>query len=110
MYYTPTPKEIKDARTSSNLTQEDCAKMCLLTTNTWSRYEQGKVQMPPPIWELFIMKVAQLSLTAKPKGKDANEPTAEEKKYVEDMMANWDKEALEREALNYGYRDGRPFE
>lgn len=104
MYYTPTPQEIKDARISSNLTQEACAKMCLLTTNTWSRYEQGKVQMPPPIWELFIMKVAQLSLKAKPMDKSGhNTISVEDKEFMEKMLEDWDEEAMEREAKNWGY-------
>lgn len=112
MFYTPTPTEIKDARVSSNLTQEACAKMCLLTTNTWSRYEQGRVQMPPPIWELFILKVAQLTLEAKPvasKAVDPNITTPAERAFLEEFLSDWEKEEKEREAKNWVYRDGRPY-
>lgn len=110
MFYTPTPKEIREARIASDLTQKACADMCLVTVNSWARYEQGKMQMSPPIWELFIMKVAQLSLQANVTGKskDPNALTPEEKKLFDDMLANWDEEALKIEAKNYAYRDGRP--
>ena len=111
MFYTPTPNEIKDARLSSNLTQEACAKMCLLTTNTWSRYEQGRVQMPPPIWELFILKVAQLSLEAKPvasKAVDPNITTPEEKAFFDEMMSDW-RTPEQIEAAQWGYPEGHPL-
>lgn len=38
------------------MTQQECADMCLVQCNTWSRYEQGIVQMSAPIWELFKLK------------------------------------------------------
>ena len=110
MFYTPTPKEIREARISSDLTQKACADMCLVTVNSWARYEQGKMQMSPPIWELFIMKVAQLSLIAKPMDKSGhNTISSEDKEFMEKMLEGWDDDEIEREAKNYGYRDGSPF-
>lgn len=61
-YYVPSAEEIKDARLSAKLTQQDSAHMCLVSANSWARYEQGVMKMSAPIWELFIMKVAQLTL------------------------------------------------
>jgi transcriptional regulator with XRE-family HTH domain len=112
MFYTPTPKEIREARISSDLTQKTCADMCLVTVNSWARYEQGKIQMSAPIWELFILKVAQLTLEAKPvasKAVDPNITTPAERAFFEEFLSDWEKEEKEKEAKNWVYRDGRPF-
>jgi transcriptional regulator with XRE-family HTH domain len=110
-FYQPTPKEVKEARLFANLTQAESAELCLVTANTWARYEQGASQMPPPIWKLFEYAIAHrdASQSIKGKAKDPNAPTAEEMKMMQDMVDNWDKEMIELEAKNYAYRDGRPF-
>jgi transcriptional regulator with XRE-family HTH domain len=108
-FYQPTPKEVKEARLFANLTQAESAELCLVTANTWARYEQGASQMPPPIWKLFEYAIAHRDASQSMKGKAKdNAVTAEEKALLEDFMKDWDKDALEREAKNYAYRDGRP--
>jgi transcriptional regulator with XRE-family HTH domain len=57
-YYTPTKQEIRRARLDVDLTQRECADLCLITSTTWSRYEQGLSQMPPPMWKLFRYALA----------------------------------------------------
>jgi transcriptional regulator with XRE-family HTH domain len=109
-FYQPTPKEVKEARLFANLTQAESAELCLVTANTWARYEQGASQMPPPIWKLFEYAIAHRDASQSMKGKvkEPNAATPEEQKILEDFMKDWDKDALEREAKNYVYRDGRP--
>jgi transcriptional regulator with XRE-family HTH domain len=108
-FYQPTPKEVKEARLFANLTQAESAELCLVTANTWARYEQGASQMPPPIWKLFEYAIAHRDASQSMKGKAKdNAVTAEEKALLEDFMKDWDKEALELEAKNYAYLDGRP--
>jgi transcriptional regulator with XRE-family HTH domain len=86
-YYQPTADEIKNARLDTKLTQQAAAELCLITPNSWARYEQGNTQMPPPIWELFIMKVAEISVKghAKPVARDID---AENQAMI-DMLADW---------------------
>ena len=86
-YYTPTADEIRNARIDTKLTQSDAADLCLTQANTWARYEQGKTKMLPCMWELFIMKVAELSVKghAKPLARDID---AENQAMI-DMMSDW---------------------
>lgn len=56
MFYKPPKEQVKDMRKVLKLTQQECADMCLIQSNTWARYEQGTIQMPAPIWELFKLK------------------------------------------------------
>jgi transcriptional regulator with XRE-family HTH domain len=58
VYYTPTKEEIRRARLDADLTQAQCAHMCLVKENSWSRYEQGVMKMSPPVWKLFGYAVA----------------------------------------------------
>lgn len=108
--YVPTKEEIRKLRESINVSQAVAASMVNATSATWSRYETGKDSMPPERWRLFTFEVGMsASEPQKGKAKDPNAITPEEQKYLEDMVANWDEEALKLEAKNYAYRDGRPF-
>jgi transcriptional regulator with XRE-family HTH domain len=86
-YYEPTAEEIKSARIDTKLTQQTASELCLITPTSWARYEQGRTQMPPPIWELFIMKVAELTIkgNAKPAVRDIDA----EHKAMTDMLSDW---------------------
>lgn len=86
-YYIPTADEVRNARIDTKLTQQAAAELCMTQPNTWARYEQGRIQMPAPVWELFIMKVAELSVKghAKPLARDID---AEHQAMV-DMLADW---------------------
>lgn len=106
--YVPTKEEIRKLRESIKVSQSVAASMVNATSATWSRYETGKDSMPPERWRLFTFEVGMLATEPTKTKVDPNEPTAEEKKFLEDMMANWDKDALEIESKNWVYRDGRP--
>lgn len=86
-YYIPTADEVRSARIDTKLTQQAAAELCMTQPNTWARYEQGRIQMPAPVWELFIMKVAELSVKghAKPLARDID---AENQAMI-DMMSDW---------------------
>ena len=86
-YYIPTADEVRSARIDTKLTQQAAAELCMTQPNTWARYEQGRIQMPAPVWELFIMKVAELSVKghAKPVARDID---AENQAMI-DMLADW---------------------
>ena len=86
-YYIPTADEVRSARIDTKLTQQAAAELCMTQPNTWARYEQGRIQMPAPVWELFIMKVAELSVKghAKPLARDID---AENQAMI-DMLADW---------------------
>lgn len=92
-FYQPTPKEVKEARLFANLTQAESAELCLVSANTWARYEQGASQMPPPIWKLFEYAIAHrdASQAMKGKAKDTGPApvTAEEKEYIEGLLKDW---------------------
>jgi len=109
-FYQPTPKEVKEARLFANLTQAESAELCLVTANTWARYEQGASQMPPPIWKLFEYAIAHrdASQSMKVKPKDDNVPTAEEKAFFDEMMADW-RTPEQIEAAQWGYPEGHPL-
>lgn len=116
-YYQPTPKEVREARLFANLTQQECAELCLITGNTWARYEQGLTQMPAPIWKLFEYAIAhkEASMGIKTKAKDleAQRLAQEEKEKMEQLAREWDpetyrRELIDAEAKNWRYRDGRP--
>jgi transcriptional regulator with XRE-family HTH domain len=86
-YYQPTADEIRNARIDTKLTQQTAAELCLITPNSWARYEQGNTQMPPPIWELFIMKVAELAVkgNAKPTARDVDV----QHQAMVDLLSDW---------------------
>jgi transcriptional regulator with XRE-family HTH domain len=107
-YYSPTPAELRELRAKLNFTQTEMADFLMCSTNAYTKWEQGVNKMMPMVWNAMQIIVGNAEGKNKGKAKDPNAPTAEEQKYLEDMMANWDKEALELEAKNYAYRDGRP--
>lgn len=55
----PTPEEVKEARLSAGITQKDAADLIGRHVNRWSEYENGVYPMPPPLWELFLVKTNQ---------------------------------------------------
>lgn len=52
----PTPAEIKSARTASGLSQSAAAALIYSTLRTWQDWEAGKAHMHPGLWELFQTK------------------------------------------------------
>jgi transcriptional regulator with XRE-family HTH domain len=109
-FYQPTPREVKEARLFAKLTQSESAELCLITSNTWARYEQGLTQMPAPIWKLFEYAIAHRdasqSIKANTKAnKDTNVATAEEKAFFEELLSDW-KTPEQYEADNWVYPEG----
>lgn len=52
----PTPAEIRAARTASRLSQTAAAELIYSTLRTWQDWEAGKAHMHPGLWELFEAK------------------------------------------------------
>ena len=58
MIPSPTNKEIRALRRRSKLTQEEAANLVhLRSSQRWSEYEQGKINMSLARWELFLIKI-----------------------------------------------------
>lgn len=55
----PSPDDIRNMRTESGLTQADASAMVHNTERAWRAWEAGVNSMPPGLWELFHIKVAQ---------------------------------------------------
>lgn len=62
----PLPEEIKEVRANARLTQPEAAKLVYRTTNAWARWEGGNRRMPADTWELFQIKVKNLSTPEAP--------------------------------------------
>jgi transcriptional regulator with XRE-family HTH domain len=50
------------ARTDAGLSQSDVARMMGVPIGTWRGWEYGRFRMPPPIFELFIIKTGQFTV------------------------------------------------
>jgi len=58
----PEPKEIKDLRTSVQLTQQKAAELLHSNLRTFQRWEYGTTKMPYAYWELFAIKIEMLKM------------------------------------------------
>ena len=52
----PTPKEIKQARKDSGLTQSKASELVYCGLRAWQQWEAGDRKMHPAMWELFKIK------------------------------------------------------
>jgi len=59
---TPTPQQIKQARTKAGLTQTQAGQVVYVTLRGWQRWEYGERSMSLGYWELFKLKTG-LTLT-----------------------------------------------
>jgi transcriptional regulator with XRE-family HTH domain len=107
-HYSPKPNELRELRARMNFTQTEMADFLMCSTNAYTKWEQGVNQMSPMLWNAMQIIVGNAEGKNKGNSKDPNAATPEEQKILEDFMKDWDEEALEREAKNYAYRDGRP--
>lgn len=57
MPISPTPEEIKQARTDAGLTQTEAAETIYCSLGAWKKWESGERQMHPAFWALFSMKI-----------------------------------------------------
>lgn len=55
----PTPDEVRQAREAVGMTMRDAAALIGRHHNRWTEYEGGVYPMPPPLWELFLVKTNQ---------------------------------------------------
>lgn len=56
---TPTPQQIKQARTDAGLTQQQAADLVRVTKRAWQYYEAGQRTMSAAVWELFNLKIVR---------------------------------------------------
>lgn len=110
-FYQPTPREVKEARLFAKLTQSESAELCLITSNTWARYEQGLTQMPAPIWKLFEYAIAHRDASQSIKtnakvNKDPKVMSTEEKEFFDEWMSDGWRTAEQVEADNWVYPEG----
>ena len=54
----PTPEQIKTARTDAGLTQTQAATLIYSELRTWQHWEKGDRRMHPAFWELFNIKTS----------------------------------------------------
>jgi len=57
---TPNAEILKQNRAFHGLTQAQCAALIHVSTNTWSQYERGLRQISAGLYELWLIKVANL--------------------------------------------------
>ena len=56
----PTPKQIKQARLDSGLTQTQAAELIHAGLRTWQQWEKGDREMSLANWELFTIKIQKI--------------------------------------------------
>ncbi|WP_366918410.1 helix-turn-helix domain-containing protein [Acetobacter senegalensis] len=52
----PAPSSIRTARKSAGLTQAQAAETVSVAISTWRKWEAGTHRMPPPSFEMFLLK------------------------------------------------------
>ena len=52
----PSPSSIRSARKSAGLTQKCAAETVSVALSTWRKWEAGTHRMPPPSFEMFLLK------------------------------------------------------
>lgn len=57
-----TPTEIRTARESAGLTQQQAATVVHVGTNTWRHWEAGRSPIHPGLWELFLIKTGKIPI------------------------------------------------
>ncbi|MFS8368379.1 helix-turn-helix domain-containing protein [Acetobacter oryzifermentans] len=55
----PEPTEIKQARSTVGMTQEQAAAVVHSTKRVWYQWEAGLRRMHPAFWELFLIKTTK---------------------------------------------------
>lgn len=56
---TPTPAQIREARSTLGLTQDSAAKLLHMARRTYQDHENGKATMSGAAWELMQIKVKE---------------------------------------------------
>lgn len=55
----PTPAQIRAARESADLTQQQAGELVHTDGRTWRRWEAGDRGISLPVWELFLLRIGQ---------------------------------------------------
>lgn len=53
----PRPEDVRKLREEAGLTQAHAARCVHVLTRTWQKWESGKNEMHPAMWELFVRKL-----------------------------------------------------
>lgn len=53
---TPTPDQVREARSAAGLTQSEAAALIHMGARAWRKYESGEAVMHAAFWELFRIK------------------------------------------------------
>lgn len=61
----PAPDAVRQARLAAGLTQTEAAKTVSASMRAWQQWESGERTMPPGLYELFMLKTRQWSLSHK---------------------------------------------
>lgn len=64
--HSPTPDAVRQARQTAGLTQTEAARTVSASMRAWQQWESGERAMPPGMFELFMLKTRQWSLTESP--------------------------------------------
>ena len=56
MNNSPTPEQIRTARLSSGLSQNQAAELIKASPRSWENWEQGRVKMHPGLFDYFLIK------------------------------------------------------
>lgn len=86
-YHTPTVSEIKNNRLRSELSQIECAHMCCVTVNTWSRWETGKYPMPAGMWKLYLIESERVIKAREQQDNEVNEENVVD---LKQLSNGWD--------------------
>ena len=60
----PTAEQIRDTRACLGLTQAEAARVALVSTRAWVKYESGERAIPAPTWALFRLRTRLITLSA----------------------------------------------
>lgn len=55
------PQEIRKERNRHGLSVAECARMVHVSDRTWRRWEDGTRTMPEGVWELFRLKLQDMT-------------------------------------------------
>jgi DNA-binding transcriptional regulator YiaG len=54
--HSPSPEQIKSVRLALGYKQKEAASLVHVSLRAWQMWEAGDRKMPPPIWELYVIK------------------------------------------------------
>ena len=61
--HSPTPEQVRETRKEAKLSQDKAGALIGRSRRTFSRFETGAWDMPPELWELFLIKCQKMNRT-----------------------------------------------